>query len=265
MNQTINQLSNYIYTNTDVQEEHLLVMNYVGRKAGYKQYNSLYLEKIAPLSQQLYDAHLFHPNDSLLNNSLIIQAFELAENCHFGQERKYTHSSYMIHLKEVAARLTLIPNITSEVIIAGILHDVVEKGNISLEYIQQKFGDTVYSYVYTLSDPIRKGSRSERIPQNFQHFISGPAETKNIKIIDIISNTKSIILCDASFSEDYMMHMQYMNQFFQNSQDVHKDLKVLLQVVMDIGDELLSLQQQFNIGKLDKKKTHNKTASNCKY
>ena len=82
--------------------------------------------------------HKYHPSDDL---SLIRQAFEIARDAHKGQKRK-SGEPYIIHPVHVAIILANL-ELDKESIIAGILHDVVEDTQMTLEELQAKFGGEV--------------------------------------------------------------------------------------------------------------------------
>ena len=75
----------------------------------------------------------------------IIEAYNFAEIAHSGQKRKSGHD-FIIHPVEVAshlARLELDPT----VIIAGLLHDVIEDTDFTSKDIEDKFGKDVSGIV----------------------------------------------------------------------------------------------------------------------
>lgn len=84
-------------------------------------------------------------------------ALTYAAECHEGQYRKLDKLPYIMHSLEVAA---VIGTVTTDenVIIAGLLHDVVEDTSGTIEEITEKFGDDVAALV--LSETENK--RSDR-------------------------------------------------------------------------------------------------------
>ena len=66
----------------------------------------------------------------------ITKAFEFAYNAHQGQTRKASEIPYIIHPMEVAIIL-IKHKARDNVIIAGLLHDVVEDTPISLDEIKK--------------------------------------------------------------------------------------------------------------------------------
>ncbi len=69
-----------------------------------------------------------------------------ATNAHSGQVRKSAKIPYILHPLEVAS---IIATITSDedILIAGLLHDTVEDTNVTIEEIQERFGERVAELV----------------------------------------------------------------------------------------------------------------------
>ena len=80
----------------------------------------------------------YHPSDDL---TLIRRAYEIARDAHKDQKRK-SGEPYIIHPIHVAIILANL-ELDKESIIAGILHDVVEDTDMTLEDLRQIFGDEV--------------------------------------------------------------------------------------------------------------------------
>ena len=73
--------------------------------------------------------------------SLVEKAYLLAEKSHYGQKRM-SGEPYIIHPLNVSLILAEL-EMDNETIIAGLLHDVVEDTEISLEDVRKEFGDDV--------------------------------------------------------------------------------------------------------------------------
>lgn len=76
---------------------------------------------------------------------LVQKAYTLAEEQHFHQKRA-SGEEYIIHPLSVALYLTEM-KADKEMIATGILHDVVEDTDVTLETVQQEFGSTVATLV----------------------------------------------------------------------------------------------------------------------
>lgn len=245
-----------IYTNDTLLEERELVKSYLRRKGGHKNYPNAYYQKVNPLIDHMYSLHTVTPNIQLLNDPLVIAAYEFALEAHSLQERKYTHSPYIVHPMEMASRLSEVPNISKHEIAAALLHDVVEDCGITAQEIKSRFGETVAQHLHYLTDHVKEGNRRERTEANFNHLKLSPDSTKNIKIADNLSNARSIIICDPNFSATFLPVLNEMTQYFESiKEDISIDLVNNLNQTIEIGYQISGVQKEFSILKLDKKVT----------
>lgn len=139
--------------------------------------------------------------------SLLVQrAMLFAEAAHkaIGQKRKYTNEPYFIHPVEVVSILTkFLPRTPQEVIAAAYLHDVVEDTCITLEDIEAHFGKTVASYVEQLTDVSKPsdGNRATRKRIDREHTAKCHPLIANVKLADLISNSRTIVKYDKEFAK----------------------------------------------------------------
>lgn len=244
-----------IYNQNNYQEEKDLVLSRIARIALKRQYPAKYLEEINNFTTQFYNLFNYEPNSELLSHPKVLEAFQCAEQAHLSQERKYTYQPYIVHLYETASLVSSLDNSTHDEVIAAILHDVVEKGGISLDYIKENFGDIVHQHVTHLTDiaTLEDGNREVRIKKNWEHFSQGLAKTKNIKAIDILSNTRSTMLCDARYGKTYLEPIvNIMNPYFQNSQETHPIIKELFNNMTNLGVQIIESQNKYGIHKIEK-------------
>lgn len=256
-----------IYTQEDYELEKQLVSRKIARNTLKRQYPTKFLEGILPMMEKYYNLYQFEPNITTLSHPKVLEAFDLAEKSHEGQLRKYTDEDYTVHLREVASYLSSLPGYNHEDVIAGLLHDVVEKGNITLDYIKENFGEKVHEHVYFLTDIAipEDGNRETRILKNWEHFSHAPSKTKSIKAIDILSSARTTMLCDAKYGETYMnVIIELMNPYFQKSDDVEPSIKKTFNDMTNLSIDIINLQKLHNISKLEKAYA-NKTKSLKKY
>ena len=77
---------------------------------------------------------------------MIFRAIKFAADAHEGHYRKGTNIPYISHLMNVM-KILCENNCSDEVVVAGILHDVVEDTPITIEQVERKFGKTVADMV----------------------------------------------------------------------------------------------------------------------
>ncbi|MGM9926297.1 MAG: HD domain-containing protein [Bacillus sp. (in: firmicutes)] len=117
-------------------------------------------------------------------------AIQLATEAHAGQVRKNTTEPYVEHPKRVAAILEE-AGFREEVIIAAILHDIVEDTPVTIEQIRERFGDDVADIVaYHTED--KTLSWEERKEHTISVVETAPLEVKALIIADKLDNLQSL-------------------------------------------------------------------------
>lgn len=125
------------------------------------------------------------------------------------QLRKYSGSPYIVHPIEVGTRASdhLSPlGLSDEGFIVGVLHDVVEDTDVTVEEIRTEFGDdiaTMVSFVTDVSRP-EDGNRRVRKRIDREHASKGCMVSQTVKVCDIMSNSRSITTDDVSFAAVYV-------------------------------------------------------------
>jgi (p)ppGpp synthase/HD superfamily hydrolase len=139
-------------------------------------------------------------------------ALEYATYAHRGQVRKYTGEPYIGHPVAVAA----LTKVTLEyygydkdiVILAmkcALLHDVVEDTTVTIEDIQESFGDKVAQGVWFLTDPNTfVGNRATRKALTRARLACAPTYIRLVKVADIEHNAVSIRKHDPDFYKVFM-------------------------------------------------------------
>ena len=122
----------------------------------------------------------------------IIHAFDFAEKAHEGQKRKSGHD-FIIHPVEVAthlARLELDPT----VIIAGLLHDVIEDTTFNSTDIENNFGNEVSNIVSSLTKlTADENNLIENIDQkNMRRFLVSVAKDVRVMIIKLADRLHNV-------------------------------------------------------------------------
>jgi len=133
------------------------------------------------------------------------ELFAAAAHMAIGQTRKYTGEPYWVHPREVAAIVQAAGGDDAQVAAAH-LHDVVEDTDITVEQIQQFFGDDVAELVCWLTavSVPTDGTRAERKAVDRAHTSKAPKRAKMIKLADLWSNTKDVVEQDAAFAKVYL-------------------------------------------------------------
>ena len=127
-----------------------------------------------------------------MNSIKIIEAINYATTAHEGQTRKTNGMPKIIHPYGVALILSKY-GYSEDVIIAGLLHDVIEdcKGYSSGD-ITDKFGITVAKYVNDVSEPDKSLDWKTRKINHIEHIKDACFESKVLCAADKIHNLYSL-------------------------------------------------------------------------
>lgn len=133
---------------------------------------------------------LFRGIEKLKDKDKIIYALNLSKKAHQGQKRD-EGQDYFIHPLRVANCLIFELNIRdSDLLIAAILHDVVEDSDISLDEIKEKFGASISKLVGNLT----RDKDKETKQQKFQKTMKASKEIRLLKSVDWLDNLRSFLL-----------------------------------------------------------------------
>ena len=145
-------------------------------------------------------------------SKLIEKAYLYAKKAHGKQVRKYTGERYISHPVAVAFTVARTPEASDEMIVAALLHDVVEDTPYTLDAIRHNFGDDVAYLVDHLTDISKPedGNRKARKKLDAKHTAKGDWRVHTIKVADLISNTQSIKEHDPDFWKVYRREKEYL-------------------------------------------------------
>ena len=163
--------------------------------------------------------------------TMLANAMRFATVAHGEQKRKYTDEPYITHPLAVMKIVQEVPH-TPEMLMAAVLHDVVEDTPVTVNQIEDEFGPVVAEMVNGLTDVSKPedGNRAERKKLDREHLAEQSAEVQTIKLADLIHNTQSIQKHDPSFWK------------------VYRKEKILLLDVLTKGDRTLMFQAQSQVG-----------------
>lgn len=122
----------------------------------------------------------------------IEKAIIFASKAHKGQYRKKTNVPYISHPFSVAI-LLLKEQCSEDVVIAGLLHDLIEDTSVTLKDIQTEFGKNVADIVKECSEPDGKASWEERKDYIIQKLRNASLEVKYVACADKLHNISSMI------------------------------------------------------------------------
>lgn len=119
------------------------------------------------------------------------EAIMFATTRHAGQKRKGTTIDYICHPMEVAQILTVMHPEDDDLIIAGILHDVVEDGRATMDEVLQRFGPRVANLVGAHTHT-KEGTWVERKRKAVEEIAAADLDVKQLVLADKLSNLRSM-------------------------------------------------------------------------
>ncbi|MCT2534932.1 HD domain-containing protein [Aquibacillus koreensis] len=122
----------------------------------------------------------------------LLEAISFATKKHNGQVRKVDNIPYISHPYRVAMLLSQ-EGVKEDVVIAGLLHDVVEDTDGTLEEIETLFGSKVSTLVEYASEPDKSLSWEERKKHTIETIRTAPIEAKLVVCADKVDNLTSIL------------------------------------------------------------------------
>lgn len=125
-------------------------------------------------------------------------AVAFAAAAHRGQRRKGSGTPYIVHPMEVAAICARLTD-DQDVIIAGVLHDVVEDTPVGLDEVRERFGPRVASIVAGESEDKQEGKpardtwrQRKQATIDHMHSTEEPGE-RIVCLADKLSNMRSML------------------------------------------------------------------------
>lgn len=149
-----------------------------------------YFIELVPVSVDSIENNPFLYNSKPYNR--LSKALVFASKSHSQQRRKSDNSPYVEHLIEVMDLLANIGKVDDEdIIIAGILHDIIEDTEVSEYDLKINFGSRVSGIVWALTDD-KTQPLSNRRNWALKKLSSAPGSVKTIKLADACANASSI-------------------------------------------------------------------------
>jgi len=128
-------------------------------------------------------------------------AIKLASVLHEKHYRKTDNTPYISHPYAVGLILSM-ADCEEEIIIAGILHDVVEDTDIGIDEIREKFGNRVAEIIHLCTEYDKTLPWEIRKKEVVKKLESAPIEVKYVKLADVLHNLKSIYESMAEMKDD---------------------------------------------------------------
>jgi (p)ppGpp synthase/HD superfamily hydrolase len=136
-----------------------------------------------------FEEFIFSVEDSSLRQ-LIAEATLFAAKAHFGQTRNQNNQiPYIVHPLRVSYLLWNEGNINNaHLLVAALLHDVLEDTEVSRQEIFNKFGSSILTLVEELTDKPKPTAQEEALSA-----LKMSKEAKTIKLADRTHNLRDLI------------------------------------------------------------------------
>lgn len=126
-----------------------------------------------------------------MSDAQLFDAIEFAARAHHGQFRKASPLPYILHPLAVA-RILIECEASQEIVIAGVLHDVVEDTSVTLDEIRARFGARVAALVQGMSEPNRQDAWEKRKGAMLAAMETAPQDILWIELADKLDNIREI-------------------------------------------------------------------------
>lgn len=131
------------------------------------------------------------PTNIRINDNLKLEeAIHFATKCHSGQVRKGTTTPFIFHPLE-AMQILAGMNADMNLLIAGLLHDVVEDTEVGIDEIRKTFGEDVATLVTGHTEDKSK-TWQERKQTEIDETLQADIRLKKLVLADKLANIRSI-------------------------------------------------------------------------
>jgi hypothetical protein len=118
------------------------------------------------------------------------RALDVARSGHADQQRRGGLAPYWVHLVRVAAELQRWREDTPDLLVAAVLHDLVEDTDVTLDDLARGFGPGVAEIVRWLTAP--PGEEATALRAYYARLLHAPFEARLLKLADRVDNLRSI-------------------------------------------------------------------------
>lgn len=175
--------------------------------------------------------------DSIVHDRLKLDAVQealyMAISAHSCQP--YDDKPYYHHILYVEKVLKSFGFYETEILVAGMLHDAVEDGDLSLKAIARKFGDEVAQIVYCVTDEL--GFSRQEIKAKTYPKIRNKKKPTIVKLADRIANVEYGILTKSEkptmYKEEFVefRRMLYKKKHGFRIQNMWRHLEGILDLI----------------------------------
>lgn len=148
--------------------------------------HELNLDQLEDLYKDVFDEY---PDFQVVN-----EAYEFAKAAHSGQDRDEGRP-YIVHPLRMIIMMHRDWGVNDRVMLmAALMHDVVEDTDITIDQIRDQFGEKTAEYVQALTRPRdsdedeRPNDKFEAKKRKFEYYQNAPFKIRQLKMFDLIDN-----------------------------------------------------------------------------
>ena len=127
-----------------------------------------------------------------MRDETMFRAVLFATRAHDGQYRKGSRVPYIVHPLGVARQL-IETEAAMEIVVAGLLHDVLEDSDHGIEEIQDAFGEEVAALVEAVTEPDGDLAWEARKQHCLTQLVDAPEAVVRLSLADKTDNLHAIV------------------------------------------------------------------------
>lgn len=161
------------------------------------------------------------PQTAKTYSARLYDAIEVAARAHHRQVRKGTEIPYIVHPLAMAG-LLIRAECPEHMVIAALLHDVLEDTPVTVEEIQSHFGRKVSELVTALSEPDKKAPWEQRKAHTIQYL--GDTASDDVLLISLADKLDNIRAIREGLESDGEMFWKRFNRPREKQQWYYENL-----------------------------------------
>jgi len=184
--------------------------------------------------------------DSAVERSeLIREALETAQRQHAGQLRRGSDGRPFIEHPIAVAELLLREGCSDEVVAAGLLHDVVEKSDTTVEEVRERFGEIVAELVGVMTEDASIEDYEERKEEHRRRVATGNRAALPIFAADKLTNVATLreayALIEERVGEELPIGLDLKIYVWEADLEMLFDEAPQLRLTNELADEMVNL------------------------
>lgn len=190
-----------------------------------------------------------------LGKELYMSAIEFAKKAHEGQFRAFSMAPYFTHPVRVATLVMKYKksHAIDDLVVAALLHDVVEDTTVSLFDITMKFGHRVSGLVEELTSDEIAVLRQGKTEYLTYKMLNMSSWALVIKLCDRLDNVMDFIYASDKFVEKYTKEtrsiLKSLREQRHSLSNTHLNIMAKIEEAMEFGQKKVTNDKQEDLGR----------------